>query len=135
MKKPVIIVKDNLLMPILATEVRINEIQKEMSSASSPVILNGLFLMLVSYIESMQKEVLTYYLKYEPERIPDKKTIEIDKNTLVENEDFHLIERLVSEYIDKMSYWRFTKIFYEVLKIKKPDNDLSIESIKKKEMN
>lgn len=131
MKKPVIIVKDNLLMPILAIEVRINEIKKEMSSASSPVILNGLFLMLVSYIESMQKEVLTYYLKYEPKRIPDKKTIEIDKNTLVENEDFHLIERLVSEYIDKMPYWRFTKIFYEVLKIKKPDNDISIKNIKK----
>ena len=132
MKKPVIIVKDNLLMPILAIEVRINEIKKEMNSASSHVILNGLFLMLVSYIESMQKEVLTYYLKYEAKRIPDKKTIEIDKNTLVENEDFHLIERLVSEYIDKMPYWRFSKIFYEVLKIKRPDNDIGIENIRKK---
>ncbi|MCX5991561.1 MAG: hypothetical protein NTZ04_04420 [Chloroflexi bacterium] len=134
MKKPVIIVKDNLLMPILATEVRTNEIQMEMRSVSSPVILNGLFLMLVSYIESMQKEVLTYYLKYQPERIANnnKNTVEIDKQVLIENEDFHFTERLVSEYIDKMPYWQFTEIFYKVLRIKKPDNELSIENIKRR---
>ena len=58
MKKPVLIIKDNLLMPIQATERRISEINKEMASTGNPVILNGLFLMAVSYIESMQKEVL-----------------------------------------------------------------------------
>ena len=132
MKKPVLIVNDNLLMPIRATESRIGEIKKEMCSTSNPVILNGLFLMAVSYIESMQKEVLTYYLKYDPHKIPRKKTIEIDKNILAENEGFHLIESLVSEYIDKMPYWQFMKIFYEALKIKKPGNIQAVEGIKKR---
>ncbi len=132
MKKPVIIVKDNLLMPILATESRINEIQMEMSPASSRVTLNGMFLMLVSYVESMQKEVLTYYLKYQPERITSKKTIEVDKRVLVENEDFHLIEHFVSEYIQRMPYWQFNEVFYEVLKIKKPANDPNIKDLKER---
>lgn len=135
MEKPVIIVKDKLLMPILATKNRVDEIKKEVSSVSSRVCLNGLFLMLVSYIESMQKEVLRYYLKYHPEKIVNKqKTIEIDKNTLVDNEDFYLIESLVSEYIDRIPYWQLIELFYTVLKIKKPDNDLNIdiENIKKR---
>lgn len=132
MKKPVLIVNENLLMPIRATESRMGEIKKEMRSTSNPVIQNGLFLMAVSYIESMQKEVLTYYLKYDPQRIPSKKTIEINKNTLAENEDFRLIESLVSEYIDKMPYWQFMKIFYETLKIQKPGNVQAIEGIKKR---
>ena len=132
MKKPVLIIKDNLLMPIQATERRISEINKEMASTGNPVILNGLFLMAVSYIESMQKEVLKYYLTYEPRKIPSKKTIEVDKNTLIENEDFHLIERLVSEYIEKMPYWQLTTTFFEALKVKRPDNNQILESIKKR---
>ncbi|MFH0801428.1 MAG: hypothetical protein V2A78_03455 [bacterium] len=133
MKKPVLIVKDNLLMPIFAMEGRTSEIQKEMDCASSsPVVLNGLFLMLVSYFESMRKEVLQYYLKYEPDRIPTKKTIEIDKNILIENEGFRLIECLVSEYINRMPNWQFIQIFYEVLKIKKPEIEQSIDEIKKR---
>jgi len=134
MKKPVIILKDNLLMPIRATENRINEIKEEINSVSSPICLNGLFLMLVSYIESMQKEVLRYYLKYHPEKITDNKTIEIDKSILLDNEDFYLTESVVSEYIAKMPNWQLTKIFYKALKINKPNNDLnsSIEDIRKR---
>lgn len=135
MNKPVIVVKDNLLMPILATESRVNEIKKELDSDSShAVILNGLFLMLVSYIESLQKEVLIYYLKYHPEEITKKKTLEIEKDVLVDDENFHLVGSLVSRYIDKLPGWQFTEIFYDVLKIRKPKNDLNItmENIKKK---
>jgi hypothetical protein len=132
MNKPILIVNENLLIPIRATESRIGEIKKEICSTNNPVIQNGLFLMAVSFIESMQKEVLTYYLKYDPQRIPNKKSIEITKNILIENEDFRMIESLVSEYIDKMPYWQFMKIFYETLKIQKPDNLQAIEAIKKR---
>ena len=43
----------------------------------------------------MQKEVIKYYLKYQPERLTTN-TIEVDKSVLVANEDFYLLERIIS---------------------------------------
>lgn len=130
MTRPLIVLKDNLLMPILATEARIAEINDELDNANA-VNCNGLFLMLVSYIESMKKEVLTYYLKHQPEKLPAS-SIEVDKSVLVEYEDFYLLEHIISEHIEKMPYWRLSKLFFEVLGIKKPDNDKSIQNIKQR---
>lgn len=127
-----LVVRDNLLMPIVATEARVAEIKHEMSLRPSPVVLNGLFLMLVSYVESMQKSVLTHYLKYQPEEIPVKKTMEIDKTVLAANEDFYLVEHLISEFLRGMSYPQFAEVFYKTLGIKKPGNESNIGEIKKK---
>lgn len=132
MKKPTLVVKDNLLMPIVATEARVAEIEHEMSLHPSSVVLNGLFLMLVSYVESMQKSVLTHYLKYQPEEIPVKKTMEIDKAVLAANEDFYLVEHLISEFLRGMSYPQFSEVFYKTLGIKKPRNESKIGEIKTK---
>jgi hypothetical protein len=117
-------------MPILATEARIAEISNELDTANA-VNCNGLFLMLVSYIESMQKEVLNYYLKHQPEKLPAN-SIEVDKSVLVDGEDFYLLERIISEHIEKMPYWRLSKLFFEVLRIKKPDNHKTIQNIKQR---
>lgn len=76
--------------------------------------------MLVSYVESMQKSVLAHYLKYQPEEIPVKKTMEIDKTVLAVNEDFYLVEHLISEFLRGMSYPQFAEVFYKTLGIKKP---------------
>ncbi len=130
MTRPIIVLKDNLLMPILATEARIAEISGELDTANA-VNCNGFFLMLVSYIESMQKEVLTYYLKHQPEKL-SANLIEVDKNILVEGEDFYLLERIISEHIEKMPYWLLSKQFFEVLRIKKPDNEKNIQNIKQR---
>lgn len=130
MNKPVLIVIENLLLPIHATQENMHDIRKEISSANSPAINNGLFLMAVSFIESMQKRILSYYLKYVPQSITSKKTIEFNKASLIENEDFRLIEKMVSEIIDSLPYWQLLKIFYETLKIEKPVNMQTIQSIK-----
>lgn len=129
MDRPLIILKDYLLMPLLATEVRIDEIRKELSPETTNINRNGLFLMLVSYVESMQREIIKYYLKYQPEKISGD-SIEIDKAILVANEDFYLLERIVENHIDKMPYWKLSKLFYEVLRIKKPANESKIQKIK-----
>lgn len=121
--------KDYLLMPILATEARVDEIRKELKSNPTNVSRNGLFLMLVSYPESMQKEIIKYYLKYNPEKISGD-SIEIDKAILVGNEDFYLLETIVENYIDRMPYWKLSKLFYDVLKIRKPTNESEIKIIK-----
>ena len=129
MDKPIIILKEYLVMPILATEVRVGEIRKELKPNATNVNLNGLFLMLVSYVESMQKEIIKYYLKYQPEKISGN-CIKVDKTILVGNEDFYLLERIVANHIDKMPQWKLSKLFYEVIKIKKPLNENKIQIFK-----
>lgn len=129
MDKPLIILKDYLLMPILATEVRFDEIRNELKNNPTNINLNGLFLMLVSYIESMQKEIVKYYLKYNPEKLSGD-SIEVDKAILLQNEDFYLLESIVVNHIDKMPHWKLFKIFYEVLKIRNPSNEYKIQKLK-----
>lgn len=131
MNKPLIILKDNLLLPILATETRISEIKDEVNQNITNVSLNGLFVMLVSYIESMQKEIITYYLKYRPDKILEKSII-IDKTTIIANEDFYLLESIVEDYISKMPYWQLSELFYKALGITKSRNENKIKTIKDK---
>ncbi|WP_291147057.1 hypothetical protein [Flavobacterium sp. UBA7680] len=131
MKKPRIILKEHLLMPLIATEKRVYEIRKELEMEITDIRLNGLFLMLVSYIESMQKEIIKYYLKYQPEKIPNK-LIQIETAILIENEDFYLLENIVAKHVDKMQYWEISKLFYEILRIEKPTNDDKIKTIKER---
>jgi hypothetical protein len=75
---------------------------------------------------------LTYYLKYLPEKIPVRKTLEIDKAVLVANEDFRFIEHLISEFVRGMYYPQFLDVFYKALGIKKPANESSIREIKER---
>lgn len=131
-KKPMLVVKDNLLMPIMAVEGRIAEIKSEMSLHDSPVVLTGLFLMLVSYVESMQKSVLTHYLKYQPEELPGNKAMEIDKTLITANENFHFVEHLISDVVRRMSYPQFAEVFYKTLRINKPGNESVIGEIKQR---
>ena len=128
MSNPVIIIADNLILPITATEKRIAEIKNEVKKNVSTVCLNGLFIMLVSYNESMQKEIIKYYLKYRPEKIPEK-SITIDKSSIVESEDFYFMENIVEEYINKMPLWKISELFYQVLNIPKPSNINKIKKI------
>lgn len=131
MNKPIIILKEYLIMPIIATEARIDEIRKEVQKNTTDVGLNGLLLMLVSYIESMQKEIIKYYLKYHPEKIADN-TIEVDISVLKECEDFSMMEHVISDYVEKMPYWKLSNLFYTVLHINKPKNQNEIEKVKKR---
>lgn len=131
MNKPTIILKQYLIMPIIATEERIKEIEVEIQKNQSDVSLNGLFLMLVSYIESMKKEIIMYFLKYHPEKI-DVRTIEVDLLILKESDDFDLMKILIVDYIEKMQYWKLKKLFYSALQIEKPSNHNEIGQIVKK---
>ena len=131
MKKPKLVYIENLLMPITATQKRLEDIKIALLTEKSNLDINGYFLMLVSYVESMQKEIIKHYLKYQPEKITDK-NIEVDKSILSENDDFTLVEHIISNYIDNIPYWKLSKLFYEVLKIDKPSNQNIIEEIKKR---
>ena len=128
-KPPSIIIFNNLILPIAATEKRITEIKEEVKQNATKVSLNGLFLMLVSYIESMQKEILKYFLKYRPDKIPDK-TIKLNTDSLTAYENFHFIEDILEEYLDKIQHWQLSEYFYETLNIEPPTNESKIKAIK-----
>ena len=85
--------------------------------------------MLVSYIESMQKEILKYFLKYRPDKIPDK-TIKLNTDSLTAYENFHFIEDILEEYLDKIQHWQLSEYFYETLNIEPPTNESKIKAIK-----
>jgi hypothetical protein len=115
-------------MPIFAVKSKIEEIEDEKRLTSSHVVLNGLFLMTVAYVEAMHKHMLAYYLKYNPEKTPGKKAIEID-NILLANEDFRFLENVFYKHIEKMPYGQIVKTLYCVLNIHKPENIHAVEII------
>jgi hypothetical protein len=127
MNKPDLIVKDILLIPVLATKRRITEIGKELKNGQSQIVVNSLFLTLVSYIESMQKEIITYYLKYHPEKIGISKKIDIRVETIASGESFEVIEKIISEYIDSIPTWDRLKMLIDVLGIQKPPKQIESE--------
>ena len=59
MKKPKLVYIENLLMPITATQKRLEDIKIALLTEKSNLDINGYFLMLVSYVESMQKEIIS----------------------------------------------------------------------------
>lgn len=133
MEKPALIVCNSLLMPLRAVEGKLGDIKKEMASISNdcgPAIMDGLFLTAVSYVESMQKETLKYFLRYNPQKIPRKDPIEIDKKMLAEQEDFRLAEHVISVYVDNMQSRQINETFYKALGIRKPSNSLAIDKIR-----
>lgn len=110
-------------MPIQATELRIFEIKNELEKGVSNVILNGLFLMLVSYLESMQKEIISYYLKYQPEKILIN-PIKLDRDILLENEDFYLLESILKTHIEKSHIGNCQKYFMMLSELKNQETKM-----------
>ncbi|MGC9195871.1 MAG: hypothetical protein ACP5IL_10510 [Syntrophobacteraceae bacterium] len=134
--RPDLILKHNLLMPILATEARVDEIRKQIQDINSSEVINGLFVILVSYLEAMHKEILKYYLRYNPINIRIwEKTIQIDKRLMVDGDGFRLIGHIVDEYLDYMPYGTLIPVFYNALNINNASNSLHIVDIQRKRNN
>ena len=118
-KKPNLLLKNNLLFPLNETEKRMLEIEKESTKETSEVVINGLYIMAVSYLESMIREILTYYLKHYPKKIPGNK-VKIDKNKVGKYEDFDFLEKIISDHLKMMSFKDLGRSFFKILDIKKP---------------
>jgi hypothetical protein len=130
MKKPSLILKDHLLVPVSATGARIAEIRRQESRREGSAILDGQFVMLVSYLESMQKEVLKYYLKHHPEKLSEKKSIDIDKSLLAAS--YSLVERLASAYVERLPSQRLQELFFDALGLVRPASDQAVAAVRKR---
>src|SRR5690606_37458747 len=117
---------DVLLIPIFATKSRIVEISNELKTGHSQVLVNSLFLTLVSYMEAMQKEIIIYYLKYHPEKIASKK-FDVRVEIISTKESFEVLEEIISEYVDSIPTWDRFKMLVNVLGIQKPPDSIYSE--------
>lgn len=132
-EKPILLLRTNLLMPLRYTKEKFNEIRKQIAKTNSGVINNGLFIMAVSFLESMLRETLIYYLEFCPDKLPEKE-IKISRDMLIQNGEFNIFYKAISDYIEKMSFKDLCDSFFSTMQIKRPTKEMinSIVEIKDK---
>lgn len=118
-KEPILLLKDNLLMPLRCTRKRIDEVREQVAKTNNNLLVSSLFIMVVSFFESMLRETLIYYLSFCPNKLPEKE-IKISQNTLFRNEDYYILEHVISDYINLKSFKDLGNLFFNVLEIKRP---------------
>lgn len=130
--KPILIIKDHLLLPVKNTTEQCKDILDTAKDArENTIMLNGLYLMAVAYIESMQRENLAYYFTHNPAKIKKGKRgtkISVSQQALFGSEGFSLIEDIAKDYVRELRYNELLEAFNENLKINY-DNDEAILAI------
>lgn len=132
--KPILVIKDHLLLPVKSTMKQCKDILGTAKDArENPILLNGLYLMAVAYVESMQREILAYYFTHHPAKIQKGKKgnkISVSQQALFGSEGFSLMEDLAKDYVRELRYNELLEAFNENLKINF-DNDEAILAIQK----
>lgn len=85
-----------------------------MSDAKAEVIVHGLFVMAVASMEVMVADVLHYFLRSFPQKLPANE-FKFEKDTFFENY-FTLLRKSVDTYINGLSYKSFEDFFNKLLK-------------------
>jgi|GEM_PF-2055885 len=132
--KPILVIKDHLLLPVKNTMEQCKNILGTAKDArGNPILLNGLYLMAVAYVESMQREILAYYFTHNPARIKKGENgnkISVSKQALFGSEGFSLIENLARDYVTELRYNELLKEFNANLGITS-NNDEAIKKIQR----
>ena len=130
--KPVLVIKDHLLLPVKSTMEQCKNILGTAKDArENPILLNGLYLMAVAYVESMQREILAYYFTHNPAKIKKGgkgNKISVSKQALFGSEGFSLIENLAKDYVRDLRYNELLEAFNANLGITS-NNDEAIKKI------
>jgi hypothetical protein len=126
---PELLLKDNLLLPIIGARESFGEIKEQVSQNSNKIILNGLFIMGVALFESMIRKQIAYCLAYSPNRLPEKE-IAFPKTALLGNEHFSIMENLIGDYIDRKSIRELENLYFKVLNISKPSKQIVNEIVR-----
>jgi hypothetical protein len=126
---PELLLKDNLLLPIIGARESFDEIKEQVSQNSNIIILNGLFIMGVALFESMIRKQIAYCLAFSPNRLPERE-IAFPKTALIENEHFNIMENLISDYIDRKSIKELENLYFKVLNIRKPTKQIVDEIVR-----
>jgi hypothetical protein len=110
---PNLMVVGRLAYPIELSLNNLKEIYSHAPDAKADVIVHGLFVMAVASMEVMVADVLRYFLRSFPQKLPANE-FKFDKDTFFENY-FTLLRRAVDTHINGLSYKSFEDFFSKLL--------------------
>ena len=110
---PNLMVVKRLTYPIELSLNKLKEISSHVPDAKAEVIVHGLFVMAVASMEVMVADVLHYFLRSFPQKLPANE-FKFDKDTFFENY-FTLLRKAVDAHINGLSYKSFEDFFNKLL--------------------
>jgi len=110
---PNLMVVKRLAYPIELSLNKLKEISSHVPDAKAEVIVHGLFVMAVASMEVMVADVLHYFLRSFPQKLPANE-FKFDKDTFFENY-FTLLRKAVDAHINGLSYKSFEDFFNKPL--------------------
>ncbi|KAF0218694.1 MAG: hypothetical protein FD174_2787 [Geobacteraceae bacterium] len=110
---PNLMILKTLTAPIVTSEKRLQEIATHIADSKIEVVGHGLFVLAVSSVEVMISDVLNYFLRSFPQKLPSNE-FKFDKDTFFENY-FLLLNKAVDSHINGLSYKSFEDFFRKCL--------------------
>jgi hypothetical protein len=110
---PNLMVLRRLIYPIELSLNKLKEISSHVPDTKGEVIVHGLFLMAVASMEVMVADVLQYFLRSFPQKLPADE-FKFDKDTFFENY-FSLLRKAVDAHINGLFYKSFEDFFNKLL--------------------
>ena len=102
---PILLMKGRLVAPIDRSLKNLEGARSRVAPTTDEIILNGLFVMTVSFMEVMLSDVLNYFLRSFPQKIPITE-FKYDKDTFFSNY-FALISLSAGGFVNSLSYKSF----------------------------
>jgi hypothetical protein len=110
---PNLMVLTKLTHPVDLSSSKLQDISSHVPDAKAEVIVQGLFVMAVASMEVMITDVLHYFLRSFPQKLPANE-FKFEKDTFFENY-FGLLRKAVDTHINSLSYKSFDDFFGKVL--------------------
>lgn len=104
MDKPKLFVCNKIIKYFLTTEGKFQEIRNKITDANDELVIQGLFILLISFFENMMSDALSYFLQQFPEKIPKEK-YRIDKKLVIESlYPKNIISNIAEQEISELTY-------------------------------
>jgi len=110
---PDLLIIKKLISPIDLSQKKLQEISAHISDLKSEVIVHGLFVMAVSSMEVMISDVLEYFLRSFPKKLPSN-DFKFEKDIFFDNY-FTLLRKAAESHITGLSYKSFDDYFKKAL--------------------
>jgi len=131
MKKPQLFICNKLVKHFLTAEEKLQEIQTKINNVHDELIIQGLFILSVSFFENLLSDALSYFLQKFPEKIP-KENYKITKNLAIETAYIkNILNNIVEQEISSLTYKPIKEILnefveYLALKISFDDDQVNV---------
>jgi hypothetical protein len=110
---PNLMVVKRLIAPIDLSQKKLLGISSQLKEAKSEVVVHGLLVMAVSTMETMFGDVIEYFLRSFPQKLPSSE-FKFDKESFFDNY-FTLLKKAIETHIIGLSYKSFEEFFRRAL--------------------